>query len=209
MDRQVGNPHFAFWLLGDSEPDNWKKDLRGPFDSRHPIRHNIWTSILDVLQDEVFRQTRKRFETNDLFIRNAVGNVKHKPSENTVSWHDNTLSEITTFKKLIVQYKPVIICTFGSFSFEFARRAIEEKPPYKYSYWNTERLGSQFRARVSEFDVNKTNLIPLLHRSISGIHFLRSHHVFCNFDEANYFTFVGTEIAKLLIKSTGQLDVWI
>ncbi len=110
MDRQVGNPHFAFWLLGDSEPDNWKKDLRSPFDSRHPIRHNIWTSVLDVLQDEVFRQTRKRFETNDLFIRNAVGNVKHKPSGNTVSWHDNTLSEITTFKKLIVQYKPVIIC---------------------------------------------------------------------------------------------------
>jgi hypothetical protein len=51
MAADVGNKNFPIWLLGDSNPERWQGELKTPFDPRHPVRHNIWTSILDVIQD--------------------------------------------------------------------------------------------------------------------------------------------------------------
>jgi hypothetical protein len=92
MDREVGNPHFEFWLLGDSEPERWKNLLHGPLDPRHPIRHNIWTSVLDVIQDQVFRKAGLRFDTSQIYIRNAVRDVTDKPSSKAIKWPALTAS---------------------------------------------------------------------------------------------------------------------
>ena len=54
MKKETGNPRFPIWLLADSEPDGWRDRLDDPLDKRHPIRHNIWTSVLDVIQADVF-----------------------------------------------------------------------------------------------------------------------------------------------------------
>ncbi|MBU3159507.1 hypothetical protein KPL37_07025 [Clostridium frigoris] len=72
MDRDTGNINFPIWIIGDSEPDRWKDVLNEPFDSRHPIRHNIITSVFDIMQDNIFRKTGKRIETSEIYTRNAV-----------------------------------------------------------------------------------------------------------------------------------------
>jgi hypothetical protein len=58
MVREDGKISFPIWLLGDSELELWRQLLDKPFDARHPIRHNIWTSILGVIQGYVFKRWR-------------------------------------------------------------------------------------------------------------------------------------------------------
>jgi|GEM_PF-5023839 hypothetical protein len=55
MKKESGDPQFPIWLLGGSEPDRWKSVLNAPLEPRHPVRHNIWTPLLDVIQDSVYR----------------------------------------------------------------------------------------------------------------------------------------------------------
>src|SRR5206468_1595661 len=55
MRREVGEQSFPMWLIGDSNPDEWENDLETPFDPRHSARHNIWTAVIDVVQDRLFR----------------------------------------------------------------------------------------------------------------------------------------------------------
>jgi len=208
MIRETGNKKFKIWLLGDSEPENWQKILKTPFDSRHPIRHNIWTSIIDLIQDNLFRNCIKRIDTNQIFIRNAVDNPNKKPENNEIKWNDkqDLLNEINDYKELINQYKPCFIFTFGSFSYEFARRCLDEKEIYNYKYWNTKKLGEDFRNRIINFKVDKINIIPLLHRSISGGKFIESHNYFCNKNGANYFEYVSKEITEKIINNKDNLN---
>jgi hypothetical protein len=56
MTKEVGSPDFPLRLLGDSNPKNWAGVHSTPLDPRHSVRHNIWTSSLDVVQDKVYRQ---------------------------------------------------------------------------------------------------------------------------------------------------------
>lgn len=76
MDRETGDPHFPIWLLGDSNPRNWENHLKTPLDPRHPARHNIWTPILDEIQDRLFRRLRMRLDTSKMYIRNAIEDVR-------------------------------------------------------------------------------------------------------------------------------------
>jgi hypothetical protein len=214
MEREVGNQKFKIWLLGDSEPKNWQAILNTPFDPRHPIRHNIWTPIIDLIQDELFRNCQKRIDTNEIFIRNAVDDPCKKPNDNLENWdnNDDLKKEITEYKNIVEQNKPIIIFSFGSFSYEFARRCLNELQEKNYKYWNTEKLGEEFRERVSSFDINKTNIIPLLHRSIAGGKFIESHNYFCNENkkDANYFEYTSNEIAKLIEKNICKFsDIFI
>ena len=85
MKRDCGDKNFPIWLLGDSEPENWKDVLTSPFDSRHPIRHNIWTSILDKIQDNIFRTNFNRINVERIYIRNAVDDPIKKPKYNQIN----------------------------------------------------------------------------------------------------------------------------
>lgn len=64
MDRETGYKTFPIWLIGDSEPKKWKDKLNEPLDYRHPVRHNIWTSIIDIVQDLLYRHNNKRIKNN-------------------------------------------------------------------------------------------------------------------------------------------------
>lgn len=209
MDREVGDRNFPLWLIGDSNPKNWQFDLATPLDPRHPVRHNIWTSVLDVIQGELFRANKSRVDTSSLYIRNAVDNPDKKPNQSSREWDLFAENEVADLQGLIKLYQPIIVCCFGAFAFEFTRRALGEQEKQKYGHWGARRLGVEFRQRISEFSPKITNLLPLLHRSISGGKFRESHEYFCGQPGANYFENVGTRIADTLIQYKSQLPIWI
>ncbi|MFZ4402034.1 MAG: hypothetical protein ACOYO1_18540 [Bacteroidales bacterium] len=202
MNREIGNPKFPIWLLGDSEPFKWKDLLEDPFDDRHPIVHNIWTSIIDKIQDRIYRQNNFRINTKDIFIRNAVANSITKPKNNLQIWTNNIdlQIELTDYQKMIELYHPKLIISFGSFAFEFGRRCLKENPEYPFIYWGAKNLGKEFFIRSK--GENCPILLPLLHRSIAGGKFLESHKYFCetsDLNDSNYFNYVARLITPLFI----------
>jgi hypothetical protein len=209
MEREVGNRSFPIWLLGDSNPEQWQTSLLTPLDPRHPVRHNIWTPLLDTIQDTVFRANKSRVETKSLYIRNAVGNPRLKPNVATVEWSRALELEVSTFREMIRAYSPKLLLCFGAFAFEFARRALGQEPKRKYGYWGARRLGEEFRQRIGQFDPNVVNVLPLLHRSISGGKFIQSHNYFCDDEGANYFEVVGNSIADKLLQHRAALLIWV
>jgi len=196
MDREIGDKNFGIWLLGDSEPVKWKDKLNFPLDDRHPIIHNIWTSILDKIQDQLFKYNRSRMDTHRLFIRNAVDDPNLKPNPNVKDWNEITglIENINEYKKLIYQYRPKLILSFGAFSYEFGRRCLHEDPPYEYNHWGAKNLGVEYRNKLNIDD--NVKLLPLLHRSIAGGKFIESHEYFCASTDSNYFEYVSNALFK-------------
>jgi hypothetical protein len=209
MKKEVGEIDFPIWLLGDSNPERWESYLNSPFDPRHPIRHNIWTSVLDEIQDVVFRSFQLRLDASRLYIRNAIENSNLKPGRYELVWGSEVESEIKGFAKSINRHKPTIIICFGSFSFEFARRSLAKIPNYSIDHWRTKKLGEAFRGSMKYFSLFTVNLIPLLHRSIAGGRFISSHNYFCEVEGDNYFIYVGEQIASKLLENRELINVWI
>ena len=71
MEREFGVKESKIWLIGDSEPVNNADKLKFPFDLKHPTVHNIFTPILNQIQDDVFN-IGKRIDWKKLYIRNAM-----------------------------------------------------------------------------------------------------------------------------------------
>ncbi len=209
MQREVGTRNFPIWLLGDSNPEEWEDRLETPLDPRHSARHNIWTSVADVVQDKVFRARRGRIDTSALHIRNAIEKAKDKPRDRDVDWPIEVNAEVTALSHLLGQHKPVFLFSFGAFAYEFARRALGQEPMRRYDYWGARTLGQAFRERLPLFDVLAVNVFPLLHISISAGNFLASHNQFCGREGANYFDVCGGEVARIVLANADALPVWV
>jgi hypothetical protein len=209
MRKEAGDPECEIWLLGDSNPKNWASVLKAPLDPRHPARHNIWTPVLDVVQDTVFRNCGERVETSSLYVRNAIESPYDKPPSNTAQWGPRVAKEIEDLETAILKNQPRLLLTFGAFAFEFARRSLGEHPTRRYSSWGAKELGAEFRERIGRFDPASTNLLPLLHVVISRGRFIQAHEQFSGQEGANYFQFVGTRIADKLLEHRDALPVWI
>jgi hypothetical protein len=209
MKKEAGSKSSEIWLLGDSNPRNWQDVLETPFDPRHPARHSIWTPVLDVIQDKVFRECRRRVDTTSFFVRNAVEDPSSKPPSQNIEWAINVQNKMREFQEMLREQRPRILFSFGAFSFEFARRALDEEPMHGYGFWGTRRLGEQFKQRISQFSLSTTNLLPLLHVSIARGRFIQSHEYFCGQAGANYFECVGNLVAQKLIEYQDELGVWI
>lgn len=209
MDRQVGDPAFPLWLLGDSNPPQWEASLQTPLDPRHPVRHNIWTSVLDVIQDRVYRQTRDRLDTTSIYIRNAVADPGIKPKGSALEWPPAATAEVEALGTLLERHRPVLLLSFGAFSFEFARRALRQEPVRNYGHWGARTLGQEFRCRIAVFDPRSVNALPLLHITIARGKFRESHDYFCGLPGGNYFEHVGLAIADTLVKYRDQLPIWV
>lgn len=208
MRKEVGSKISEIWLLGDSNPKNWQDVLETPFDPRHPAVHSIWTPVLDMMQDRVFRVCRRRIDASSIYKRNAIEDPTDKPMSKSVGWKASVEAEVQAFRETLFEHCPRMLFSFGAFSFEFARRALRE-PMQRYDHWGTERLGQEFRRRIAAFDMNTVNLLPLLHVSIARGRFIQGHKYFCEQEGANYFEFVGNEIAEILIAHQDELQVWI
>jgi len=209
MKKEVGDRNSEIWLLGDSNPKNWQTVLETPLDPRHPARHSIWTPVLEIIQDRVFRENRSRVDTSSIYIRNAIEDPAGKPRSNSIKWETIVERELQGFQEVVRGCQPKILFSFGAFAFEFARRAFGEEPKRSHNYWGARNLGHEFRQRVDQFDLNATNLLPLLHVSIARGWFIQSHEYFSGQEGGNYFEFVGNRIAQTLMEHGDRLKVWI
>jgi hypothetical protein len=214
LKEEHGCRKSAIWLLGDSNPKNWQDKLKYPFDPRHPAIHSIWTPVADRIQDRVYRKLKARVDFQRIYIRNAIADPSVKPHSSKKDWEKEVNSKIPKLWKLLDEYRPKILFSFGSFSFEFARRTLKYKDIKPYNYWSTERLGGGFRKSISSFDLKQINLIPLLHVSIARRYYIKSHKNFCGNEvpvhqDANYFNWTGERLADLLVRHRDTIEIWV
>jgi hypothetical protein len=209
MEREIGDRGFPIWLLGDSNPVNWESKLKTPLDPRHPARHNIWTALIDVIQDHLFRGCRTRFDTSKVFIRNAIEHARDKPRNKDMDWPLDVTKEVEILHGLLANHKPAILFSFGAFAYEFSRRALRNDRKFAFGHWGAKNLGNAFREQIKGFQSGKVLVIPLLHISISGGRYLSSHREFCGDPDANYFNHVGQKVADLMLQHHEALQIWI
>lgn len=208
MNRESGSKAFPIWLIADSSPPRWEEQLRQPLDPRHPARHNIWTPILEGIQGHVFRATRGRIDTADLYVRNAVHDAADKPPYRRRDWPSHLAAETRGLASLVARHRPKLLLTFGAFACEFTRRSLDRGSPCAVSHWTSIALGNEFRCRVKAFNPMRTEILPMLHVSIARGHFLKSHRNFTGQDQANYFDYAAGEIAALLLAHRDEFAVW-
>ena len=187
--RESGERSNPIWLL---------------FNPKHPaVRHYIWTPVLSEIQDKVYRDLHTRVDTSKFYIRNAVSDSSIVP--NTQNWWDNKVTlEINEFREIAQQYKPKVIISFGAFPYEFVRRVYKKRPEKGPKYWGTTNLGDEFGKSIANFDIQKTNIIPLLRRVVSSDKFIED----VDYAE-NYFQYVGLKLAERIIEHQDSLDIWL
>lgn len=207
MKRESGSRNCAIWLIGDSSPERWERELDEPLDTRHPTRHNIWTPILEGIQAHLYVNMRKRLRTERIYIRNAVHYASEKPPSNGLQWPPSVESETRKMRHLLEAHRPRLVFSFGAFAFEFARRSRHELPHRACRHWTTEKLGQEFRRRISYFAPDEYNLIPLLHVSIARGRFLSSHRNFTGKADGNYFDCVAEQITNCLCKHPTKFPI--
>ncbi|KJR46851.1 Uracil phosphoribosyltransferase [Desulfosporosinus sp. I2] len=189
IPRESGERTFPIWLL---------------FNPKHPVvRHYIWKLVLAEIQDKLYRELHTRIDTTNIYIRNAVSDSRIVP--NTVNWWGSEVAtEIDQFREIIIEHQPRILISFGSFPFEFVRRAYKSSPEKGPKYWCASTLGDEFVKSIEKFDINKTNIIPLLRRVTESDKFIENHTYF-----ASYYHYVGTKIAEQIIENKDSLNIWI
>ena len=205
MKEFAGDPKFPIWLIGDSPPEAWADKLDIPLDPRHPARHSIWTSVADPMQDRLYRLKRLRLDTSRLYIRNASDKPLKEPIPRE---HINSMREM--LKGLLDTYRPALVLTFGANAFMIAQPSCGGDVSFRTA--TAGLLGIQFRARIEKWDDNRVNIIPLLHASIARRMFLQAHTYFVGATEEtppNYFDYVGTKLADLLLAKLSDKPIWI
>jgi len=172
LARESGERSDPIWLL---------------VNPKHPaVRYYIWTPVLAVIQDKVFREIHKRIDTDNMLIRNVVR--ESGLVANTLNWWGAEVEEeIASFRELVLEHKPKMIVTFGAFPYEFMRRVYELQPIKGPKYWSTARLKEEFEQSIVNFDMNKTNRVPLLRRVVESGKFIEGHNYFCEELVENYF----------------------
>ena len=191
--REVGDKAYPIWLL---------------INPKHTaVRHCIWTPVLAEIQDKVYREIHTRIDCTNIYIRSAVHDSAVVPR--TLNWWGAELGkEIELFRGIVFEYKPKILITFGAFPYEFMRRVYQIKPEKGPKSWGTAILGNEFGRSIENFDINKTNKIPLLRRVVTSGKFLEECNDFSDFNE-NYFQYVGSKIADKLIEHKDSFKFWI
>lgn len=209
MIVEFGDRDFPIWLISDMEVSNMNAEIKGAFDYRLPMRHIIFTSVLNKIQEYVFRAGKLRIDTSTLYYYNSLPKNISKPNINDVIWSKELLSELDALKQLIETHKPKIIFVFGTFSYEGLRRIKNISPQRSYGSWTPKDLGNAFRQSTNDFNINQTNVIPLLDRSITGWRFLESHKEFTTMEHGDYYDFTGKIIAEIIFEHKEALDIWI
>jgi hypothetical protein len=164
------------------------------------------------MQTALYCQDKRRFATDSLYIINAVKNPASKPKATDVDWLPELKDKASMLGFKLSDCQPKVVITFGAFAFEFVRRTLNEEPLRPFGYWTTKRLGDEFKRRVASFDPSVMNVLPLLHVSISRGRFLESHKYFVGEgaeEPPNYFKFVGTALADLLLRQGKKLPIWV
>ena len=164
------------------------------------------------MQDRLYRLRGMRLDTSRLYIRNAISQPLKAPIV------DNQTSQaLAVLKELFDKYKPSIVLTFGVGAFMAVVLASGDHhwkvfKTTKTTKNKTTLLGEEFRSSINSYDDNKVNIIPLLHVSIARGGFLKAYEYFVGVDSStfsNYFDYVGTKLADLLLAKLSDRPIWI
>ncbi|MGC4120475.1 MAG: hypothetical protein QM765_39030 [Myxococcales bacterium] len=72
-------------------------------------------------------ERRLRLDGSKLYVRNAVADSEDKPSGSDDVWPGKAMEELRELAKLVDRYRPMLLLSFGTFAFEFARRVTSLK----------------------------------------------------------------------------------
>ncbi|MDR3599447.1 MAG: hypothetical protein P4L49_03020 [Desulfosporosinus sp.] len=194
IKQESGDRSYPIWLL---------------VNPKHPVvRHNIWSPVLDEIQDRVYREMHTRIDTTNIFIRNSVSDCSIVP--NTLNWWGTEVAkEIELFREIVLEHKPKLLISFGAFPFEFVRRVYQIKPEKGPKYWGTSNLEDEFEKSIENFDINKTNRIPLLRQVHASEHYLDAQNCHGRTEGENYYYNVGKKLAEKVIENKDSLNIWI
>ncbi|MHB8132010.1 MAG: hypothetical protein ACYDEX_23865, partial [Mobilitalea sp.] len=85
----------------------------------------------------------------------------------------------------------------------------EIKPEKGPKYWGSSIIRNEFERSIESFDVNHTNLIPLLRRVIGSDIGLEADNYLSRNDSEQYFHDVGTKIAEKIIENKDSFKIWV
>ncbi|HBV89319.1 MAG TPA: hypothetical protein DEF42_22320 [Desulfosporosinus sp.] len=194
VNRDSGSKTYPIWLL---------------INPKYPtVLNNIWRHVLDEIQDKVYREIHSRIDTKDIYVRSAVCDCGIVP--NTLNWWGSEVAlEIKLFREILLEYNPKLLVTFGGFPYEFVRRVFESKPQKGPKYWSVDIIRDEFENSINNFEVNKTNVIPLLRKVNSSNRLVETSDSYSRNETEYYFHFVGTKISEMLIKNKDSLSIWL
>jgi hypothetical protein len=167
------------------------------------------------MQGALYRQEKRRFASDHLYIINAVKDPDDKPIGTAIDWPTVLQEKHGALRGKLSHFRPKVVLTFGAFAYECVRRACGEELLFPFGYWSTKRLGEEFKKRLALFESARVNVLPLLHVSISRgrcLKIIKSHSYFVGEEgkgPANYFEFVGTGLAQLFLAKCKHLPIWV
>lgn len=172
------------------------------------IRHYIWTPILEEIQDRVYRKLRARIDTKNIFIKSVASNIGI--ISNTINCGaEERKKEIAIFRERIRECQPKILITLGAITYEFVKRVFELSLEKEPQYWSSTNLGNEFEQSIANFDINQTNMIPLVSRVMKSGKLFEDGN-YSNWKEIeSYFHYVGLKIADKIIENKDSLKIWI
>lgn len=196
MKKQSGDRSYPIWLL---------------VNPKYPtVLHDIWAPILYEIQDRVYRKLHLSIETENIFVQNTVSDIG-VVTKNLNTWASEVAREIELLKENIIEHQPKILITFGTTTDELVRRVFNLNPANVPNYWSTTNLEEEFERSIADFDINKTNRIPLVRRVVKNSKFIddRTYFAWEDNDTDNYFREVGIKIADRIIENKDSLKIWI
>jgi len=194
MGRDLGDKEFPIWLLVNPKYT--------------AVRYDIWRPVLDEIQDKVYRELHTRIDTTNIYVRCAVNDIRIVP--NTLNWWGREVAnEMDLFRKIVLEYKPKMLISFGAFPFEFLRRTCDIKPQKGPKAWGTSILRDEFDKSMANFDISSTNRIPLLRRVVTTDNQRDNLDFVSRTEQEAYFDYVGTKIAEKIIDNKDTLNIWI
>ncbi|KJS48945.1 MAG: hypothetical protein VR66_11220 [Peptococcaceae bacterium BRH_c23] len=194
VDRDSGDKSYPIWLLINPKYLD--------------VVNYIWKHVLDEIQDKVYREIHSRIDTTNIYIRSVVSDCGIVPSSLNW-WGDEVVTEIELLRNFILEYNPKMLISIGGFPFEFMRRVFEIKPEKGPKYWSSSIIRNEFEISIKNFDVNQTNMIPLLRRVIGSDMVLETENYLSRNDSEQYFHDVGTKLAEKIIENKDSFKIWV
>lgn len=187
MKKESGSRSCPIWLLVNPK---YPADI-----------YDIWALIMYEIQDKVYRKLHARIDSKNIFIKSAVSDIGRVPN---ISVEEDVAKEIIMLRESVLEYQPKLLITFGTITNEFVRRIFDIGPEKGPKYWNTSNLGDEFERSIANFDITRTNWIPLIRRTTKNGKKSKDWD-----DGDNYYHDVATKIADRIIENKDSLKIWI
>jgi len=187
MKKESGDRSYPIWLLVNPK---YPADI-----------YDIWTLIMYEIQDKVYRKLHARINCRNIFIMNTVSDIGRVPN---TSIEAAVAKEIVLLRESVLKHQPKLLITFGTITNEFVRRVFVIRPENGPKYWSTSNLADEFERSIANFDISRTNWIPLIRRVTKNCKNFKD----CD-DCENYYHDVATKIAERIIENKDSLKIWI